>query len=118
MFNNGFSPYVPNLGNGGGFSQPMTNPVRSNKIYVTDANDAMTRPALPDTLMLYVQQDESAIHEVYTDPQGRKMIKTRTFSDIVKEKNTDSQSMVTRKEFEELKAAVEKMAEDMKHDES
>ena len=45
MFNNGFSPYVPNLGNGGGFSQPMTNPVRSNKIYVTDANDAMTRPA-------------------------------------------------------------------------
>ena len=118
MFNNGFSPYVPNLGNGGGFTQPTMNQVKSNKIYVTDANDAMTRPALPDTLMLYVQQDESAIHEVYTDPQGRKMIKTRTLSDIVKGNQSGMENMVTRKEFDELKAAVEKLTGGMSHDES
>lgn len=120
MFNNYTPTYVPNLGNGqgfggnqsfGGFTQPAPAPaqnqIRSNKIYVMDANDALTRQAMPDTIVLYVQQDESAIHEVYTDTQGRKLIRTRTLVDV--QPTAAQTGMVTRKEFEDLKAAVEKM---------
>lgn len=117
MFNNGFSPYVSNLGNGGTFMPPLQSQVRSNKIYVTDANDAMTRPAMPDTLMLYIQQDETTIHEVYTDPQGRKMIKTRLLTDIVRNQEPENAELVRRKEFDELKASVEKLMGGMSHDE-
>lgn len=80
MYNNFNAPYVPNLGNGqgwgGGFIQPQPQPVqqRGNKIYVVDAKDALSRAAMPDSLMVYIQQDETAMHEVYMDAEGRKLI--------------------------------------------
>ena len=117
MYNNFTTPYVPNLGNGGGFAQPQQqSPVRSNKVYVTDANDAMMRVAMPDTLMVYFQQDESAIHEVYTDMQGRKMIRTRTLSPI-EPAQSGGGDVVTRKEFDELRTAVEALRGSVVHDE-
>lgn len=103
--------YVPNLGSGqgwgGGFSQPQPQPVqqRGNKIYVVDAKDALSRAAMPDSLMVYIQQDETAMHEVYTDAEGRKLIRTRSLSPI--EGAEPVVEMVTRKEFDELRAAVE-----------
>ena len=110
MFNN--FGYVPNLGNGqgwnGGFTQPQPQPVqqRGNKIYVVDAKDALSRAAMPDSLMVYIQQDETAMHEVYTDAEGRKLIRTRSLSPIEGAEPAGSE-MVTRKEFDELRAAVE-----------
>lgn len=112
MYNNFSAPYVPNLGNGqgwgGGFVQPQPQPVqqRGNKIYVVDAKDALSRAAMPDSLMVYIQQDETALHEVYMDAEGRKMIRTRSLIPV-EAVQSGGGDMVTRKEFEELKAAVE-----------
>lgn len=114
MYNNFSAPYVPNLGNGqgwgGGFVQPAPQPVqqRGNKIYVVDAKDALSRAAMPDSLMVYIQQDETAMHEVYMDAEGRKMIRTRSLIPV-EAVQSEGGEMVTRREFDELKAAVEAM---------
>ena len=111
MFNN--SGYVPNLGNGqgwgGGCAQPQPQPMnqtRGNKIYVVDAKDALSRAAMPDSLMVYIQQDETAMHEVYMDAEGRKMIRTRSLIPV-EAVQSGGGDIVTRREFDELKAAVE-----------
>ena len=123
MFNNyGNYGYVPNLGSGqgwgGGFAQPQPQPVqqRGNKIYVVDAKDALSRAAMPDSLMVYIQQDETAMHEVYTDAEGRKLIRTRTLSPVEGAESVGGE-VVTRKEFDELKAAVEALRGGTSHDE-
>lgn len=119
MFNN--FGYVPNLGSGqgwgGGFAQPQPQPVqqRGNKIYVVDAKDALSRAAMPDSLMVYIQQDETAMHEVYTDAEGRKLIRTRALSPV--EGGESVGDVVTRKEFDELRAAVEALKGGTSHDE-
>lgn len=113
-------PYVPNLGNGqgwgGGFVQPAPQPVqqRGNKIYVVDAKDALSRAAMFDSLMVYIQQDETAMHEVYTDMEGRKMIRTRSLIPV-EAVQSGGGDVVTRKEFEELRAAVEAMRGGVSH---
>ena len=114
MYNNFNTPYVPNLGNGqgwgGGFVQPQPQPAqqRGNKIYVVDAKDALSRAAMPDSLMVYIQQDETAMHEVYMDAEGRKMIRTRSLIPV-EAVQSGGGDVVTRREFEELRAAVEAM---------
>lgn len=123
MFNN--YGYVPNLGSGqgwgGGFAQPQPQPVqqRGNKIYVVDAKDALSRAAMPDSLMVYIQQDETAMHEVYTDAEGRKLIRTRSLSPVEGGDRVggDVVTAVTRKEFDELRAAVEALKGGVSHDE-
>ena len=120
MYNNFNTPYVPNLGNGqgwgGGFVQPQPQPVqtRGNKIYVVDAKDALSRAAMPDSLMIYIQQDETAMHEVYTDAEGRKLIRTRSLSPVEAPQSGGGE-VVTRKEFDELRAAVEAMKGNENH---
>lgn len=120
MYNNFNAPYVPNLGNGqgwgGGFIQPQPQPVqqRGNKIYVVDAKDALSRAAMPDSLMVYIQQDETAMHEVYMDAEGRKMIRTRALMPVEAVQSVGG-DVVTRKEFEDLKASVEAMRGGVSH---
>ena len=120
MYNNFNAIYVPDLGNGqgwgGGFVQPQPQPVqtRGNKIYVVDAKDALSRAAMPDSLMIYIQQDETAMHEVYTDAEGRKLIRTRSLSPIEASQSGGGE-VVTRKEFDELRAAVEAMRGGVAH---
>lgn len=102
---------------GGGYSSPMPPPqpqpqVNTNKVYVTDGNDAMTRMAPYNSLVMYVQQDESMIHEVYTDGQGRKQIRSRALTDPVPAQEPPKEDVVSRKEFDELKAIVEEMRGD------
>lgn len=122
MYNN-FGAYVPNLGNGqgwgAGFAQPQPQPIsqtRGNKIYVIDAKDALSRAAMPDSLMVYIQQDETAMHEVYMDADGRKMIRTRSLCPV-EAVQSGGGDVVTRKEFDELKAVVEALRGGVKRDE-
>lgn len=97
---------------GTGYNAPVTQPqqqVNTNKVYVTDGNDAMTRMAPYNSVILYVQQDETMIHEVYTDGQGRKQIRSRALTDAAPTPEISKEDMVSRKEFDELKAIVEEM---------
>lgn len=95
---------------GYGYAPPAQSqqiPPATNKIYVVSAEDAMSRYAQPNTVMLYVQQDESAIYEVYTDGQGKKAIRARRLTDAPAENRGGE--FVTRGEFDSLKAMVEKI---------
>lgn len=98
------SQQVPPAGFG---TQQVPAPPATNKIYVVSAEDAMSRYAQPNTVMLYVQQDESAIYEVYTDGQGKKAIRARRLTDAPAENKGGE--FVTRGEFDSLKAMVEKI---------
>ncbi len=87
--------------------QQVHAPPATNKIYVVSAEDAMSRYAQPNTIMLYVRQDESEIYEVYTDGQGKKAIRARRLTDIPAE--SKGGDFITRSEFDSLKAMVEKL---------
>lgn len=85
--------------------QPMT-----NKIYVTSAEDALSRFAAPNTVTVYFLQDESTIFEVATDFQGKKNIRTRKLSDVEPQKQAEAPSadnFITRKEFDDFKSKLE-----------
>ena len=88
-------------------AQPQQTPPSTNKIYVVSAEDAMSRYAQPYTLMLYIQQDETVVYEVYTDMQGKKAIRARQLVDAPVE--SKGGEFVTRGEFDGLKALVEKL---------
>lgn len=105
----GYNGFVPQ-----GYATPYTQqtPVtlqpQTNKIYVTSADDALNRFAQPNSITLYVQQDETAIFEVATDQQGRKSIKTFSLTPYTAP-TTDKTSevdYVTRKEFDGLQAEI------------
>lgn len=80
--------------------QPTT-----NKIYVTSLEDALQRYASPNSTMLYVLQDESAIFEVFTDIQGKKLPKVKKLVEATAE--SESAGFVSRAEFDELKQKFE-----------
>lgn len=110
---------LPNWNNGYNTAMPQAQPqpqVNTNKVYVTDGNDAMTRMAPYNSLIMYVQQDETMIHEVYTDGQGRKQIRSRALTDPVVQQEPVREDVVSRKEFDELKAIVEKMKGEIGHE--
>lgn len=96
---NGYQPAVTP-------SYPTVQPT-TNKIYVTSLEDAMQRYASPNSTMIYVLQDESAMFEIYTDPQGKKLPRVRKFVEEISD--NPSSEYVSRSEFNELKAKIEAM---------
>ena len=105
-YGNQYNPY----GGYGGYqtgvspSYPTVQPT-TNKIYVTSLEDAMQRYASPNSTMIYVLQDESAIFEIYTDPQGKKIPKVKKLVDFAPE--SEGGGFVSRAEFDELKKKFE-----------
>lgn len=97
--------------------QPTTNIYNSNvpktnKIYVTSLDDALLRYADNNTIMVYIQQDEQAIFEIFTDMQGRKSYKIRKLSDCEQtsvQGKEQSNDYVTRQEFENLEIKINKL---------
>ena len=96
----GFGGYQPSAAPSYPAAQPTT-----NKIYVTSLEDALQRYASPNSTMIYVLQDESAIFEIYTDMQGRKTPKARKLVELTPE--SDGGGFVSRTEFDELKKRFE-----------
>ena len=92
-----------------GYQQPITQPApqpKTNKIFVTSLQEAMSRPAEPNTEIIYLHQNEPFLFQITTDIQG---IKTqKTFRLIAEEKQEKKEfDYVARSEFEELKAKLE-----------
>lgn len=90
-----------NIGNNMQAPQPST-----NKIYVVSADDALSRFASPNSIMIYMQQDETTLYEVYTDSQGKKEIRARALTDCAK---TPPVEYATKEEFNDLKKIVDEM---------
>lgn len=64
----------------------------------------MSRFAAPNSIMIYLLQDESTLYEVYTDGQGKKSIRARTLTDAAQEAPVE---YATKAELEELKKAID-----------
>ena len=109
-----YNDYQYGFGNQYGGYQPPTAPVyptaqqnqpTTNKIYVTSLEDALQRYAAPNSTMIYVLQDESAIFEVFTDLQGKKLPKVKKLVEAATE--SGNAGFVSREEFNELKQKFE-----------
>ena len=84
-------------------SQPQLQP-RTNKIFVTSLEDALNRPADPNSEVIYLDQDKPFLYQVMNDMQGRKTYKTfelTEYSGVVSAQN-GSADYVTREEFNRL----------------
>ena len=115
MFNN-----YSNFPQYGGYSQaPAMNqapvnyapPPATNKLYVVSVEDAVSRYASPNSVMLYVLQDESAVIEVATDPQGRKSHRVRMLAEPPQREEVNMDDFIRRNEFEEFRAEMRKLYE-------
>ena len=102
----GFGGYVPPVQNPV-YQQPQPPQYTTNKLYVASVQDAITRYAMPNTVILYTLQDESAVIEVTTDAQGKKTPRVRLLSD--EPVQTAPPEYVSRQEFDAFRAEVQKL---------
>lgn len=102
----GFGGYVPPVQNPI-YQQPQPPQYTTNKLYVASVQDAITRYAMPNTVIMYTLQDESAVIEVTTDAQGKKTPRVRLLSD--EPVKTEQIEYVSRQEFDALRAEVQKL---------
>lgn len=86
-------------------------PPATNKMYVVSVEDAVARYAAPNSVMLYVLQDESAVIEVSTDPQGRKTHRVRMMTEPPQREEGKTDDFVRRDEFEAFRAEIRKAYE-------
>lgn len=69
--------------------------IRTNKIFVTSLDDALSRYADPNTIIVYHNQDDRHIYEITTDLQGKKAYKTFVLADFsAQEKKKEEEGLV------------------------
>lgn len=88
--------------------QQQATPV-TNKIYVTSFEDAMNRFAQPNSIYIYVLQDETKIFEIATDSQGRKLAKTydlKPFFQPTSENAEKANNYATKEDFRALEEKI------------
>lgn len=105
-YNNPYGNYYGNSGyNYNNYAPQPAQPI-TNKIYVTSAEDALSRFASPNSITVYFLQDESVLFEIATDIQGKKNIRTRKLVDV-EQKKTEKEDYLTRTEFNDFKGKLE-----------
>ena len=77
----------------------------SNKIYVANVDDAVTRLASFNTIMAYFLQDESGIVEVTTEMYGKKYPKIIPFAK--QEATKQPTDFITRAEFDDFRSKLD-----------
>jgi hypothetical protein len=97
---NGYSNYgqIPQ------YQQPISQLPKTNKIFVTSLEEAISRPAEPNTEIVYLHQNEPLLFQIATDIQGKKSYKA--FKLMPLEEVQKKEETVSRLEFEELKKKV------------
>lgn len=96
MNNNGFLPYG-NFGYGPNTQQPQpmyrtgypNNSFKTNKIFVTSLQDALSRSTERDSEYVYFHQDLDILYNVRTDQVGRK---TYLIVDLIEHKDEPKQA--------------------------
>ncbi len=107
----GYTPYntYPQFNNG--YAQPQMQTVpqpqfQTNKIFVTSLEEALARPAEPNTEIIYLHQTEPLLFQISTDLQRKKT--ALTFRLVAEEdKKNVPVDCVSRAEFEEYKKKVD-----------
>ena len=82
--------------------------LKTNKIFVTSLEDALSRYAEPNSIMVYRHQDEKMEFEVITDSQGKKNYKTLVLADYspVNAQSGGGSNIISAEEFEGFKSRL------------
>lgn len=83
--------------------QPYGNPVpKTNMLIVTSLEEALLRPAEPNSNMFYIDQDKPLGYKVMTDMQGKKTYKTFDLVEHAENPKTGDSEHLTRADVEEI----------------
>lgn len=92
---------------------PTPPPPKTNKIFVTSLEEALSRFSEPNSEIIYLHQDQPLLFEIKTDAQGRKGYKTYQLADYAapqaQQPKQDLSAYVTREEFEAFKVKMEEI---------
>lgn len=113
-FNNSYNGYT-GYGQTTPYQQPVVQPPKTNKIFVTSLDEALSRPAEPNTEIVYLHQNEPLLFQITTDLQGKKTFKSFQLTPLEQAQKKEELS-VLREDFEELKRKVNKLFEEKKED--
>lgn len=97
---------APYMGN---YQVQQPAPMKTNKIFVTSLEDALSRYAEPNSVMVYRHQDEKMEFEVITDAQGKKNYKTLVLSDYsaVQGDNAPQTGILSQENYNALERRIE-----------
>jgi hypothetical protein len=107
----GYMPYNAYSQFNNGYTQPQMQAFpqqqfQTNKIFVTSLEEALARPAEPNTEIIYLHQTEPLLFQISTDLQRKKT--ALTFRLVAEEdKKNEPVDCVSRAEFEEYKKKVD-----------
>ncbi len=100
----GYGNYMPQ-------SQPLQSiplPPKTTKIYVTSQEDALSRPAEPNSQISYFHQNGKMLFEVYTDQWGRKQLQAYMITPYVETTEVKDDIAVEIKGLKERMDLLEK----------
>lgn len=91
--------------------QPQTQTFKTNKIFVENLDDAMSRQADPNSQMIYIDKYKPYIYDIYTDNQLNKHPNTIPIGDVesagaAQTAKNDKVEYVTRQEFEAIQGQM------------
>ena len=113
------NPYQRTFGNNLQYQQQVPQPtpqpvapsqLRTNKIFVTSLEDALTRYADPNTITVYHNQDEKCIYEIMVDIQGKKSYKTFELSEFSAQISHESKVVGESISLDQIKAMEERIS--------
>lgn len=115
MYNNFSYPYgYMNNNYQSPYQQTQITQLKTNKIWVTSLEDALSKSVEPNSEYIYLHQDKPLLIEVKTDMQGKKTTRVLELKDYVekpnepsKPKKTPSKEFVSKEELDDLKAEIQ-----------
>ena len=87
--------------------QPIQPQIRTNKIFVTSFEEAMGRYADPNSIMIYLHQNQPIFYEISTDQYGKKSGATYEYKAFTQAES--KQNYATQEQLNTLQAQIEEL---------
>lgn len=94
---------------------------KTNKVFVTSLDDALSRAVEPNSESIYLHQDKNIIFDVKTDMQGRKTWKAYEFKEYIEQEKapvssqeSQGKDFVSKEEFEAFKGEIQASFKELK----
>jgi hypothetical protein len=127
MFGNNYPNYLGNYSyptyQGNNYQPQQAQPImpKTNKVFVTSLDDALSRAVEPNSESIYLHQDKNIIFDVKTDMQGRKTWKAYEFKEYIEQekapadtKESQGKDFVSKEEFEAFKGEIQASFKELK----
>lgn len=105
--NNFFGGFTPNPYMQPQMQQPVQPQIRTNKIFVTSFEEAMGRYAEPNSIMVYLHQNQPIMYEINTDQFGKKSGVTYEYKPYTQTET--KQNYATQEQLQGLQSQIEEL---------